>query len=330
MKILLTGVTGFLGSHLAERLAARGHEVRCLVRSAGASLPKDMTREGLEIRPVDYADPNALDEAMDGVHRVFHVAGTTRARTTAEYYEGNCVLTSRLAEACLRVGGAIDRFVYVSSLSAMGPSEPGRELDETAPCRPVSHYGRSKMFAEQELRGMVSKLPLVIVRPGAIYGPRERDLFLYFQLIKRGFYPRIGRLRKYLNLAYCDDVVNGILLAGESDQAPGKTYFIGDARSHDTNEIARSIAQAIGVQARPITVPEAAVTVLGLLSEIKGRLGRTPVFFNIQKAREACAAAWDCSIARAREELGYSPAVSLDDGMVRTYRWYIGQGLLPA
>jgi nucleoside-diphosphate-sugar epimerase len=328
MKILLTGVTGFLGSHLAERLAAMGHEIRCLVRSSTASLPEDMGMERLEVRTVDFMDADALVKAMDGIQRVFHVAGTTRARSTRDYYDGNYIVTQNLAEASLAHGGDLDRFVFVSSLSALGPSEPGEEPDERAPYHPVSHYGKTKMMAEQCLRRLDGKLPIVIVRPSGIYGPRERDLYQYFRLIIKGFFPRIGFGKKFLNMAYCDDVINGILLASESPRAPEKTYFIGSQRSYETAEIAGEIARAVGVKAHAIPVPEIAVRIIGGLSELKGRLTRTPVFFNMQKACEACAAAWNCSIALAQEELGYVPAVSLADGIDKTYRWYRSNGLL--
>lgn len=328
MKVLLTGVTGFLGSHVAERLAATGHKVRCLVRGAKPSLPPGTVRDGLEIRTVDFGSIEALVEAFDGIERVYHVAGTTRARTTEEYYTGNVTVTTRLADACIRSGAKIDRFVFVSSLSAVGPTQPGQTTDESSPYRPVSHYGRSKMLAELELGKRAEALKLVVVRPAAIYGPRERDLLSYFRMIRKGFYPVIGIKRRFLNFAHCDDVVQGIVLAGNSTCPPGSTYFIAGDRSYDTDELAGAISAAMGVRARSIIVPVAAVWVVGLLSEVWGRVLRTPVFFNLQKVHEAKAISWDCSIEKARKELGYNPAVDFADGMRTTYRWYLDHGLV--
>jgi dihydroflavonol-4-reductase len=328
MKTLVTGSTGFIGSHLAERLAAMGHHVRCVVRSPQSSFPRGMVREGLEVWPVDFEDRRSLAESLEGIQCIYHLAGTTRARNTRDYYEGNFLLTKRLAEACLEANVTIDRFIHVSSLSAVGPSGPGEEPDESAACHPVSHYGKSKLLGEEVLRRADGRIPLVIVRPAAVYGPRDRDLLRYFQMVRKGLYPRIGASRKYLNLVYCDDIVDGIILAGESAQSVGRTYFLAAPCSYDTDEIAESIARAMGVRALPITLPEMAVKMVGLLSEVAGHLARCPVFFNIQKAREACATSWSCSIKRAQEELGYRPAVSLAQGIVRTYRWYLGQGLL--
>ncbi len=330
MNIVMTGATGFLGSHLAEDLRARGNRVRCLVRGYPASFPADMERDGLEVVQVDFAKSDELACSLKDAEYVYHVAGTTRARITEDYYRGNRDLTRAVAEACVRSGAALKRFVHVSSLSAIGPTVPDEKPDETTTCRPVSHYGQSKLQAEEEVRRLDSKLPFVIVRPGAIYGPRDHDLYLYFKMIQKRFYPRVGRLRRLLNIAHVDDIVRGIVLAGEARDAVGQTYMIGAEQSSDTDEIARAIAVAMGIRPFPITVPVAGVKLLGALSELQGRILHSAVFFNLQKAREACALAWNCSIAKARAQLGYHPMVALDEGIERTYRWYCRAGLLHA
>ncbi len=173
---LVTGATGFIGSHLVEVLVSRGWRVRCLVRRP-AELP-----EGAEAVHGDLAGAG-LERAAAGVEVVFHLAGVTKARRAREYYEGNARGTAALVEAC----AGVPRFVHVSSLAAVGPSADSVPLTEDAEPAPFTHYGKSKLEAERIVRASALGERAVIVRPPVVYGPRDTDVLHFFRAAARGF-----------------------------------------------------------------------------------------------------------------------------------------------
>ena len=326
MNILLTGATGFIGGHLLRRLRSMGHNVRCLVRSRAKAQPLESL--GARIVIGDLSTSTEWKTALTDTDAVYHLAGVTRTRSDREYYTGNQIATRHLVDACLQVGHRLQRFVHVSSLAAVGPSVGGDPLTEDASFHPVSDYGRSKMLGEVEARRLSSRVPVTILRPSAVYGPHERDLLEYFKLIGRGVQLLIGFGRKLLNLIYADDLVDGIILAGESPRAIGETYFLGSGRDYTTEEIGSTIADAVGRRPVRLHVPHTIVLLAGAVAEVYGRLTDRQIFFNIQKAREAVQPCWSCSIEKARAQLGFRPRVSLVEGIWKTYDWYHMKGWL--
>jgi nucleoside-diphosphate-sugar epimerase len=219
----------------------------------------------------------------------------------------------------------LERFVYVSSLTAVGPRIGAHEVTETTAYHPVSHYGRSKMLAEMEVLAASSKLPVTIVRPSAVYGPRDRDFFRYFKMIRTGIEPLLGSGHHQLNLVYVEDLVRGILRAGEHPAGEGEVFFIG-GENFSTADICKRIAIAMQRHPFVVNLPEEIIYIIGALGEATGRLLRRQVFFNVQKVREAIQDAWTCSIDKARTLIGFEPGVSIDCGMAATYSWYRENG----
>jgi nucleoside-diphosphate-sugar epimerase len=190
MKVLVTGGTGFIGSHLVERLLDRGYEVRCIAKDAmNASL---LESRGCRVAIGDLNSPGSWEPLLEEAETVYHVAGVTRCRKPAEYYEGNYLATKNVIDVCACNSSSLRHFVYVSSQTAIGPSLDGRPVAEEAPYHPVSHYGKSKMLAELEVLRASDRLPITIVRPSAVYGPRERDMYDYIRTIKHGLRLLIG------------------------------------------------------------------------------------------------------------------------------------------
>jgi len=320
MKILVTGGTGFIGSHLVRRLLHEGHDVICLSKDR---LNADYLQElGASVVLGDLNGMLEWESIFDGVKVVYHAAGITRARWTRDYYRVNYLGTKRFLEMCLRHAPVIDRFVYVSSQTAAGPSRDGFPLTENSECMPVSHYGRSKLRAEGEVMSVAGRLPVTIIRPAAVYGPRERDVFNYFQLVQKGIRPVIGFRSKKMNLVFVEDLVEGIARAGESDRAIGETYFLGAEESVSSDRLGRVIAEVAGKKALRVTVPHFVAYTVGAVSGALGKIRGCSVLFNVQKAREAVQREWSCSIVKAREHFGYAPRVSLEDGVRRTLGWY--------
>jgi nucleoside-diphosphate-sugar epimerase len=187
--------------------------------------------------------------------------------------------------------------------------------------RPLTHYGRSKLRAEQLLPGeLKDTVPYTIVRPPAIYGPRDLALRPLFSLAAYGIAPGLGGRR--FNLLHVRDVVRGLFLAAEAEAAAGRTYFLADEHGYGYPDLARSMAQAYGRRIRRVPVPDFLLDVAAILTEEAGALlGRPPVFGR-DKARELKARWWLASAARARRELGWAPRIPLDEGMRETARWY--------
>jgi nucleoside-diphosphate-sugar epimerase len=310
MRALVTGGSGFVGSHLVEHLLGRGVAVRCLVRSAaGRWLP-----DGVEQIRGDVVSGRGLREACDGMDVVFHVAGVTKARAVSDFYEGNVRGTANLLEA----GAGVPRFVYVSSLAAVGP---GRMLDEDAPARPLSHYGRSKLRAEELLRGRA-----VIVRPPVVFGPRDTDVLQIFRTVARGRMVQIGREPQCFSYIYVKDLARA-LEAAACAPAPA-TYFVCDPKPVTWSLFGATAAEILKVRVKTLAVPLWMAYAVGLCGEFWSHIAAKPVILSRDKIAEARHAAWTCDPARARTELGFASFTPLREALTETLAWYQQTGWL--
>ncbi|HKQ08501.1 MAG TPA: NAD-dependent epimerase/dehydratase family protein [Blastocatellia bacterium] len=324
--VLVTGATGFVGSHVVDRLLEGGRAVRCLVRrSSNLRYLKDPRLEFAEGGLDDATDWQA---ALRGVDAIYHVAGLTFARRAKDYFEVNQRGTERLLAAALKHRDQIKRFVLVSSLAAIGPSRDGTPVDEDAPPTPITPYGQSKLMGEEALRAVGDLLPYAIVRPPAVYGPRDYALLELFKAIERGMMPMIGRYDKRVSLVHARDLAAGIILAGESEQAVGRAYFISSDKVYSMRELAASIAEMMGRRARQLAIPRPLAFGVALAAEGLSALTRKPPVINRDKVRDLSERCWGCSIERAKRELGYNPQVPINEGLRETIDWYKREGWL--
>jgi nucleoside-diphosphate-sugar epimerase len=319
--LLVTGGTGFIGSHLVDRLAGEGRPVRCLVRrtSQVSKLPR-----GVELAYADLASGQGLPEALRGVDTIIHLAGVTKARVPADYQAGNTTATLGL----LRAAGDIRRLVHVSSLAAAGPSMSGGQLDEDGPPHPISEYGRSKLAAEQAVRQSPLWPKTIIVRPPVVYGPRDTDVYQVIRAATRGWIPRIGRAERRFSLIYVADLVAGLLAAAEPQHPAGRTYFIAHPEPVSWEQFGHTVARLAGRTARTITVPEGVAYAVGLWGELWTRLSGKPGVLSRDKVADACCPGWVCDPRRAQRELGIRAATSLEEGLRCTLQWYREAGWL--
>ena len=324
MKILVTGGTGFIGSHLVERLRRKGHEVRCVAKDR--LNVQALESIGCSVVLADLNNGVSWEPLLNDVEYVYHLAGVTRCRSPHEYYEGNFQATKHFVDVCSTLCSSLKRFVYVSSLTAVGPSLNGSPVDESTPYHPVSHYGKSKMLAEGEVLRVADRLPVTIVRPSAVYGPRERDMYDYMRLIKKRIQPLIGLKSKFMSLIHSDDLVDGIIRAGEKEAAVGNTYLLGSERGYSVRDIGRAIASAVHTHPLCIGLPHCLVYTIGGIATVVGKITDQQVFFNIEKVRESVQPAWTCSVEKAKAELGFRQKVGLIEGMQSTYAWYCANG----
>ncbi len=319
--VLLTGGTGFLGSHLAEALVREGSRLRCLVRPSSSYGP--LQRAGVELAFGRLEDAASLRRAVGGCDVVFHVAGATKVTRVEEYTRINVEGTRRLIEAAAAAASSAT-VLYVSSLAACGPSRAGVLLAEDDPLRPVSAYGRSKRDGEEAVRA--SGLKWVIARPPAVYGPRDRDVLSLFKLAARRLAPRPGRHERTVSLIHVKDLCAGLIQAAEA--RAGSTYFLSDPRPYAWNEVTDTIAAAVGRRVVRFPVPMFLVWSAALVSGGYGRLTGRPVIFNRDKVRELTFTHWACSSAKAARELGFQPAHDLKRRVEETAAWYRKEGWL--
>ena len=325
MRVLITGATGFIGSHLAEHLHQKGHTLKCLIRKTSNL----SYLEGLPIEFIygDLFTQNILCEAVKDVDYIYHVAGITKARTKPEYFRGNQLATKNLLDAVRTVKPNLKRFVHVSSQAAAGPSVNGT-IDETTPFHPITTYGISKMEAERECIRCMENIPITIVRPPAVYGPRDKDIFEFFNTMNKGLQPMIGFNYKQVSLIHVKDLVDGIILAGESAAGVGQTYFISSAKFYDWKEVGEITSRILGKKVFRLRIPEFLVFMIAGIAEAYSIISRQAVLLNWEKAMDIVQDDWTCSVEKARKDLGFKESFTIETGIRNTVDWYKEHGWL--
>ncbi len=328
MKVLLTGGSGFLGSYVAEQLAAEGHVVRALVRPRSdkrvlEKLPR------VEFTPGAIEDRNSLTPAVDGVDAIVHVAGIVKARRPAEFFAVNTQGTKNLLDAALKRGG-LKRFVYVSSLAAVGPSSDGTPVHEGAEPRPVTHYGRSKLEAERSVMAASDRLPVTVIRPPLIYGPRDRETLAFFTSVRNGVLPMMGDGGNTLSVIYGADCASAVVRAATTPDAPsGRAYFVDDGSVYVWREALREIESAMGRRAFVrVGLPMPFLQLAAGASQLWGKVTNTAQMLTLDKLNELKQRHWVCSGEGARRDLGWTPRVGWALGVAEAVRWYREQGWL--
>jgi nucleoside-diphosphate-sugar epimerase len=317
MKVLVTGASGFLGGHVVELLSTRGESVRALVRKTSNTrhlqkLPNVELFEG------SIEDVDRVREAVDGVDAIVHAAGLVKARSTDEFFAVNVGGTSNVIQAARSHPRGrptvVKRLVYVSSLEACGPSADGLPVlaDQESP---VTAYGRSKLAAEKVVLSAKNDLQVVILRPGAIYGPRDGEILEVFKSIQRGILPLVAGGEAKGVWIYATDCAEACICAIETSVPSGRVYFADAER-------------ALGRRARlraSLPVPLVMTVARGL--EIFGRVTNRAVMLTREKANMLLMN-WVCSSEATRLDLGWEPKVSWTEGMDRAVAWYRDNGWL--
>ncbi len=320
MKVLVTGGTGFIGSHLIEALLQRGVSVRCLLRKT--SDLKWLRDLPIEVVFGDCRDRDSLRDAAREVDQVFHLAGVTKALEEKTYFEVNGYGTDNLIHACLENNNPPPRFVYLSSQAAAGPCQNGGRKCESDGCEPVSPYGRSKRQGEELAMEHAADLPVLVLRPSAVYGPRDRDVFTVFKLLSRRIKLRLSGRDQHISLCYVQDVVQALLLAAEGKVSGGEIFFLSDGHDYRMEEIGDVFATAMGITAVPVPVPEWAISGVASFSHLMAKFTGKPPLLNKGKVEEMIQRNWVCDITKARTLLGFSPRVPLAEGARLTFEWY--------
>lgn len=332
MRAFVTGGTGFVGSHLVEALLDRGDEVVCLVRDARKLARVLPTRQPQAVMG-SVENETALYEGCAGADLIFHIAGLVAARGRDEFFATNADATRRLTEVAAEVAPNLRRFVYVSSLAAVGPTSHGHSLTEGTPPRPISAYGASKLAGEEAVRA--ARVPWTILRPPIVYGPRDTEVARLFRLARWGVAPVFGNVEQELSLIHVHDLTSA-LLSATAPPAEARTYFASHPEIVTSVQLMEAIYRAVRRTIRtgrgrgplvvrvPAWATRAALAVVGTAANLMGRA----TLLSNDKGNELLAEAWTCSPTALMRDTGWTAGVSLATGLDETARWYREHGWL--
>jgi nucleoside-diphosphate-sugar epimerase len=323
--VLVTGASGFVGSHLAEALSRKKVKVKLLVRRT-SQLPFEPMPQ-MELCYGDVTDYESVRKAVRGVKVVYHLAGILRGSDCNNFKNVNAEGTRNVCRAAECEKG-IKRLVYVSSLSAAGPSPAGSSIDETTPCHPVSFYGETKLMGEEIALSYRKKFPVSVLRPAAVYGPRETDIFAYFKMVRQGLVLIPGDGSQQISFIHVTDLVDALLKAAHSSKSVGRVYFVSDGKSYRWEEITALIGKTLKKSYLTIKVPLGIVKIVAIVGDLVGRITGKPSMVNRDKIKEAMVPGWSCSNQKIRKELSFKPKFGIQKGIENTVQFYLSVGWL--
>jgi nucleoside-diphosphate-sugar epimerase len=326
MIAVVTGSTGFIGSHLLDTLLSRGYVVRALVRP---ETPAGERNERVEYFQADLLDDRSVRESRvwEGATQVYHLAGVTKGRTLSHFRAGNVFPTANVLAALAARSGKRPRIVLVSSQAAAGPAPsadaPVKESDRPMP---VEAYGRSKLQAEQAVARYRDDLPVTIIRPAAVYGPRDRDFLAAFKQASRRVALHAVPRDHSFSVVHVADLVDALLRAADRPAAIGRTYFVANEAPLTWRELYDEVAAAAGSSPIQLQLPRSAVRIAAHAGDLLSTFTGRATLLNRNKAAMGRPRWWLCDASRAREELGWQTGVPLQLGVRETYNWYVEAG----
>ncbi|GLU52174.1 NAD-dependent epimerase/dehydratase family protein [Dyadobacter frigoris] len=321
-RILITGASGFIGYHLVKAAQKAGFEVDAAVRSS--SKLSHLNALAPDFVTLDFGSKESLVSNLEAgqYSYIIHAAGATKAKSIEEYNTINAEYTRNLALAATLANIPLEKFVFVSSLAAIGPSDYDdvKLFTESRKPNPVTAYGKSKLLAEQYLSDSV--LPIAILRPTAVYGPGEKDLHIVFKMLQDGLDMYIGKKPQRFSFVYVQDLVNAIMLSLSAENKTERTYNISDGNVYGRYELADTFKDLLGNKTVRFHIPEGIVKVVANVLELAYMNSKNTPVLNKEKLNELTAPNWACSIEAAKKDLHYSPAYNLKAGLAESMQWY--------
>lgn len=331
-RVLVVGAGGFAGGFICEECLRRGWEVWAGVRESTSR--RYLTDERLKFAVLNFDDPSTLAPSLckaAGGERwdyIIYNLGATKCVNFADFNRINYLYLRDFTEALKEAGLVPEKLLYISSLSAMGPGdEKGYSpYDEKRVPMPNTRYGASKLKAEMWLA--TCGIPVVILRATGIYGPRDKDYYLMFKTIRKGFDFSVGFKKQLLSFLYVEDLARACCEALERG-VPGRVYIIGESESYTQKEFRRLVAEALGKKKIiPLRLPLGIVKIVSSVSEKIGVARGKPSTLNSDKYRIMAQRNWNIDTSRAEKELGFKSSVTLEQGVRMAAEWYIDRGWL--
>ncbi|MBU6375048.1 MAG: NAD-dependent epimerase/dehydratase family protein [Bdellovibrionales bacterium] len=330
-NVLVTGASGFVGSHVVDELHRRGLRVFALMRRSSSS--EWLQSVPHEVRQGSLSDVESLYSAVRGMDAIIHVAGATTAPSRESYFDHNAWGTQRLVQAVLQQAPSLQRFIHVSSLAASGPTLNGGVRVESDPPHLVSAYGESKQEGERQVQELASRIPCLSVRPPLVFGPRDRGVLTIAQTAARGWMPLLPSeppvpSKRYSQI-YVEDLAQGIVdltMSPNLGWNSGEAFFLSAPEIVTQEQIFETMASAIGKKLRRIRIPAWSVRGmahgLGVIGSLRGR----SYALNPDKLGELLAPAWTCSPEKVKRVFGFQAATSFAEGIGKTMNWYRERG----
>ena len=317
---MLTGASGFVGSHILDSLRARGLATVLLLRPTSNTQFIASHLPEVELRPGSIGDPESLRQAMVGITHVIHCAGATKASRLSGFYEANHAGTRNVVSAVNANGSQVQRLVHISSLAAAGPALRNAPACDGDPPHPVSEYGKSKLAGELEVRNHC-RAEHVILRPPAVYGPRDAEFLRLFQAVKHHLLPKPSGAQA-LSLVFVKDLAEAVVTCLTHPAAAGKTYFVSAREVVTARRMAEEVADQMSVWTLPLPVPTAVFWLMCMGGEVTARLTGKPSVLSLQKFAELRAPGWVCDPTRLERETGCACTTTLKWGVAQTLTWY--------
>jgi len=324
MITVVTGSNGFIGSHLVEALLEQGFYVRCL--DIAHDVKVKTTNSRIEYCTIDCSDVGTIKKSkvLDDAQYIFHLAGVTKRVTLEQFRIGNVLPTKNLLEVVVEKRIQLKRFVYISSQAAAGVANSlDRPLTELCKPEPIEAYGKSKLEAERIVQKYIDQIPCTILRPSAVYGPRDVDFLNIFKLVtnRLSIYP--GCRDKFISIIFVKDLVNGIIQAARAPVSTGKNYFLSSEKPVRWRDIHGIIAKVADKTVVDINIPHWMVNFASRFGNIYSRLTGNYSLINSQKIALSKPHYWVCSSQQAKKDFDFETKFSLEEGMEKTYQWYI-------
>lgn len=320
--VFVTGASGFIGSHLVDALLQRHCTVHCLVRRTSDLRWLDRTK--VQIHYGDLEGSFSLEKCLQKTDYVFHCAGLTIAKTRQEFFNVNATACQSLYEQCVKYGKHIKRIVHISSLASVGTALPDLPVDENTPTRPLTYYGKSKLAGEEIALKFLSSLPLVILRPPVVYGPREVNFFAFIDAIAKGWNLKIGPDDRVLSLIYITDLVEAMLLAAThpvSEKGDG-VYFITDGNCYRWKDLVEISAKVLNVRPRSIRIPDGLLSFTGLMLEFLSIYQKKAPLLDSQRVIDLRQSTWTASSKKFFDRFEFQPQYDFKKGLEETVNWH--------
>ena len=320
-KILITGASGFVGSWIIAEALKRDLNVYAGIRAT--SDRTYLQDERIQFIDLSYTDETILKQQLQEARfdYIIHNAGVVRALKSETFYTVNCGYTKALIDAVAITNYQPRKFTYMSSLAACGsaPDLPGSRITGDIQMNPPTHYGKSKQCAEDYL--CQATLPFIILRPTAVYGPRDKDILKLFKGIKAGIAPLIGAKESKLSFIYVKDLAR-LVLDSTLSSIENKVYPVSDGEAYIGNAFHKKVAATMNKKAMYPKIPMPVIAGIARISQLKSRLTKVPDTFDVDKVNELKARNWLCDITELKKDFNFAPHSSLEDSLGETYEWY--------